>query len=115
MITTPGTREKTNHNLLRGGEGVTGMIPIFNEKIPHMRLLNVVELEPGASIGLHKHEAEAEVYYILEGEATVFDEGENKLMRAGDAHLCRDGEEHMVKNTGTSLLRFLAIIPTLTE
>lgn len=115
MITTPDVREtKTNH-AMRGGEGSIDMTALFTEKIPHLRMLNIAQLEPGASIGLHKHEAESEVYFVLEGECTVFDEGEYKLMRSGDAHLCRDGGEHMMKNTGTGLLRVLAIIPTLAE
>ncbi len=42
-------------------------------------------LEPGASIGYHSNDADSEVIYLLEGEATVlYDEGEEVLC-AGQA------------------------------
>lgn len=103
---------KTN---MRGGEGSVGMTALFEEHIPHLRLLSVITLEPGCSIGRHPHEAEAEVYYALEGEATVLDNGAYVTLTPGDAHLCRSGEDHELRNNGTTTMRILAIIPTLAE
>ncbi len=100
---------------MRGGDGSVAIMPLFLEHIPHLRLLSVVTLEPGCSIGQHPHEAEAEVYYVLEGEATVLDNGVYTTLFPGDAHLCRSGETHELRNNGTSTMRILAIIPTLAE
>ena len=100
---------------LRGGDGSVGMAALFEEHIPHLRLLSVITLEPGCSIGRHLHEEEAEVYYVLEGEATVLDNGAYVTLAPGDAHLCRSGEDHELRNNGTTTMRILAIIPTLAE
>lgn len=100
---------------MRGGDGSVSLMPLFAEHIPHLRLLSVVTLETGCSIGEHPHEAEAEVYYVLEGQATVLDNGVYVTLSPGDAHLCRSGEAHELRNNGTATLRILAIIPTLAE
>lgn len=107
-------RPETKANM-RGGNGSVSLMPLFDEHIPHLRLLSVITLEPGCSIGEHPHEAEAEVYYVLEGQATVMDNGTSYTLSPGDAHLCRSGESHELRNDGTSTLRILAIIPTLAE
>ncbi|HWR22169.1 MAG TPA: cupin domain-containing protein [Feifaniaceae bacterium] len=107
-------REETKPNM-RGGEGSARLAPLFEEHIPYLRLLSSITLEPGCSIGRHPHEAEAEIFYVLEGEATVLDNGAYAALFPGDAHLCRSGETHELKNNGTATLRVLAIIPTLAE
>lgn len=98
-----------------GGEGAIQITKIFDEHTPHLRLFAVLTAEPGCSIGAHAHEAEAEFFYILEGEATVLDEGEYKTLRPGDAHLCRAGERHALQNNTDKTMRVLAVIPTLAE
>lgn len=100
---------------LRGGVGEVAMTSLFEEHIPHMRLLSVVSLEPGCSIGAHPHQDEAEVYYVLEGEATVLDGDAYITLHPGDAHLCRSGESHALLNRSDKTMRILAIIPTVAE
>mgnify|MGYP002683226188 CR=1 FL=1 len=56
---------------MRGGKGKIGMTPLFETKIPHLRLLSKISLEPGSSIGSHQHHDEAEVYFVLEGRAAA--------------------------------------------
>lgn len=115
MITKQNERTTTSAEKMRGGEGVTKMTPLFDEKIPHIRLLNIIELAPGCSIGEHEHSAEAEVFYVLSGEATVLDHGQPVVLKAGDAHLCSDGEAHCLINNGKEPTQVLAIIPTIAE
>lgn len=98
---------------MRGGSGSVSLAPLFEAKIPHMRLLSVITMEPGSSIGAHEHEQEAEVFYCLEGEATVLDGGQEVVLQVGDAHLCSDGEVHALMNKGSVTMRVLAVIPTL--
>lgn len=115
MISYKKDMKTTAKENMRGGTGTTNLTALFEEHIPHIRLLSVITLEPGTVIGAHGHEAEAEAYYILEGEATVCDQGAYKTLRPGDAHLCRDGEAHSLENRGDTTMRLLAIIPTLAE
>ena len=68
-------------------------------------------LEPGASIGYHKHETNSEVIYLLEGEGHVlYDDGEEKLL-PGQAHYCPQGHSHSLINRGNATIRFIAIVP----
>lgn len=116
MISTPKDRTVKSMPNLLGGDGTILMTPLFSEKIPHLRLLNVVELEPGVSIGVHVHSAEAEAFYVLEGVGTILEnDGEYRTLQPGDAHLCQSGEQHSLSNRGDATLRVLAIIPTVAE
>ena len=103
------------HHKLREGEGDTCMTPLFEEHIPHIRILAVITLEPGCSIGAHLHENESEAFYILEGEPTILNDGEYITLHPGDAHLCRNGDKHSLMNRSDKPIRVLAIIPTMAE
>lgn len=68
-------------------------------------------LEPGSSIGLHRHETNSEIIYILRGEADfLYDEGTEKTS-AGGCHYCPKGHAHSMINRGGEDLVFFAVIP----
>lgn len=75
-----------------------------------VKFFNIISLEPGASIGVHPHEGNYEVYIVLEGQALIHDDGENILCEAGDANFCADGKSHGISNPGKEPLVFLACI-----
>lgn len=74
------------------------------------RLFAVNTLQPGCSVGYHKHEGEFEVYYILEGAAKITEDGEVYELHAGDMMQCRDGSSHGIANESDAPVRFLALI-----
>lgn len=76
----------------------------------HGRLYAKFIIEPGNSIGFHKHEGEQEAYLILEGEALYSDNGKESVIVEGDFTLCKSGEGHSIKNIGKNNLVFVAII-----
>lgn len=115
MIYYAKDRVATISENMRGGEGPVSIAPLFPEKIPHVRLLSVITLVPGATIGTHAHIAECEAFYCLEGEATILDNGEIFTLQPGDAHLCVDGGEHSLQNRSSATVQVLAVIPTLAE
>jgi quercetin dioxygenase-like cupin family protein len=53
------------------------------------RLFAITALEPGCSLGLHKHSGEMEAYYILRGQGTVNDNGKETLVGPGDVVLTK--------------------------
>lgn len=68
-------------------------------------------LEPGSSIGYHKHEGNCEIIYVLEGEAKcLYDDGEERLA-AGECHYCPEGHSHSLINDGSGDLVFFAVVP----
>lgn len=68
-------------------------------------------LQPGSSIGLHKHGANEDTYIIISGEG-IFTDGAGKetSVKAGDVTIARAGQAHALRNDGTEPLRFLDII-----
>ena len=72
-------------------------------------------LEPGASIGLHRHEGNSEIIYVLAGVGTMLYDGEEELLYPGDAHYCPEGHIHSFINKGTEDLVFFAVVPELSR
>ncbi len=68
-------------------------------------------LEPGASIGIHTHETNSEIIYILEGIGKTIFNDEYTQVESGDCHYCPKGEDHSLINTGKKDLVFFAVIP----
>lgn len=67
-------------------------------------------LEPGCSIGLHTHEGNSEIIYIISGEADyIMDEGTEHGV-AGQCHYCQMGHTHSQINNGTEPLIFFAVV-----
>lgn len=92
----------------KGGVGDT-MFRTYNDgqnKIMRGRL------DPGCSIGLHSHETNSEIIYILSGEARcLYDDGEERLV-PGQGHYCPKGHSHSLINaSATEPLTFFAIVP----
>lgn len=74
------------------------------------RLFAENTLLPGASIGMHPHKGDTEVYYFLEGTGLYQTEDEDYEVHAGDLTLVEDGRSHGIKNIGLSPLKFIALI-----
>ena len=72
-------------------------------------------LEPGASIGLHTHETNSEIIYILSGKGKVLFEGEYELVSAGLCHYCPQGCSHSLINDSKDNLSFFAVVPEHTK
>ena len=69
------------------------------------------KLEPGASIGLHKHETSSEVIYILQGTGKVLFDGAYESLKSGLCHYCPKGHEHSLINDSKDDLVFFAVVP----
>lgn len=104
--------EASDVNNLMGGDGITVKRPLLPQLPPHMRLFNRMTLQPGCSIGEHSHKEEAEIFYILEGQATLTDNDETITLYPGDVQICLADNRHSIRNNGSEPLHFLAIIPT---
>jgi mannose-6-phosphate isomerase-like protein (cupin superfamily) len=85
---------------MRGGNGTVELMHIFSkdELTGKARLFARFTLNKGCSIGLHNHEDEEEIYYILQGKAVVNDNGNISEVTAGDAVLTGNGGYHYIEN-----------------
>ena len=103
---------------MRNGSGTVRIEHLFEPetelKAP-TRLCARLILEPGASIGFHRHENEEELFVIVAGDGEIDDNGTLKQVTAGDAVLTGNGAGHAVKNTGNQTLEILAVISKYAE
>ncbi|MDR0823380.1 MAG: cupin domain-containing protein [Endomicrobium sp.] len=68
-------------------------------------------LQPGESVGSHKHVDNEDTYIILSGEGTFTDtKGKTFKVKKGDVTIARPGQSHGLANTGKEPLVFLDII-----
>lgn len=68
-------------------------------------------LIPGASIGLHTHETNSEMLFVIEGEGTLIDDGAPSPISAGQCAYCPKGHSHSLVNTSAADLVFYACVP----
>lgn len=69
------------------------------------------QLAPGASIGMHTHEGNCEIIYILAGNGQVLYDDGCEALSAGSCHYCPNGHAHSLQNTGDVPMEFFAVVP----
>ena len=99
--------EKKSLTDFKGGQGKLTMGGFSDE---HVRVMELT-LEPGASIGLHTHQGNSEIIYILSGTGKVKVEGGEEPLRPGDCHYCPKGQAHSLINNSDGDLEFFAVVP----
>lgn len=68
-------------------------------------------LVPGASIGLHTHETNSEIVYVLKGKGKVLYDGVWEEVKEGTCHYCPKGHTHNFVNDGTQDLIIFSVVP----
>ena len=102
-----------NKDRLRDGEGVARITYLVdNGAQKNVRMLAEITLDPGCSIGYHRHDSETEYYFILSGTGTVNDDGDEIVVKQGDSVITGNGASHSIKNSGSVPLVFTAVIIT---
>lgn len=91
----------------KGGEGelCAKMYTDSNTKIMRGKLT------PGSSIGLHTHETNSEMIYILSGTGKVLCDEVYETLAPGDCHYCPKGHAHSLINDSQGDLVFVAMVP----
>lgn len=112
MLKKKNAQEVEVRENMRGGTGkVTVRHHLKPEEIKaRTRLCAELILAPGASIGLHDHVEEDEIYIIQKGQGLMTDSGKEFAVETGDAILTGQGAAHSIKNTGTGDLVVTAVI-----
>jgi mannose-6-phosphate isomerase-like protein (cupin superfamily) len=97
---------------MRGGEGAVTIRHYVPEDAftAGVRLCSQLVLPPGASIGMHRHEQEDEVYILTKGSGVLDDGTVRTRIERGDAVLTGKGESHAICNDGVETLELTAVI-----
>lgn len=111
MIIQMGEQAVQSVKELRGGKGTLSRKDVFTEEQMLGKALWFITLTipPGASIGQHPHDEDAEIYYILSGSLRVTDDGITKDLSAGDAVFTSEGKIHGVENISDDQAVLLAV------
>jgi len=112
MIRKAAQMETEVKSQVRGGIGNVTFQHVFkkDEITARTRLCARLILPPGASIGLHKHEGEDELFIVTRGKGLIDDGQTREQVQTGDAILTGKGEAHAVINNGVEPLEIIAVI-----
>ena len=91
----------------KGGNGPLDTRNYTDDKVKIM----YSTLRPGASTGLHTHEQNCEIIYVISGVATFHYDGEVETCRAGQCHYCPMGHSHFMENNTDHALLYFAVVP----
>ncbi len=69
------------------------------------------EIDPGGHTPLHHHDYEHEIY-VLEGTGVAQEGEQTHPLKAGDVVYVQPNDVHQFRNTGTSPLKMLCLIPS---
>ncbi|HRT68769.1 MAG TPA: cupin domain-containing protein [Bacilli bacterium] len=94
---------------MRGGEGYV-WIEKLEPCLAHMKMYAKITIPAGSSIGLHVHEADEEVVYVLSGKGEVTMGSTKKLIDEGTVNITKQNESHSIKNIFSEDLVLLAVI-----
>lgn len=90
----------------KGGKGALDTRNYVDDKVKIM----YSSLRPGASSGLHTHDENCEIIFIVSGEGTFHYDGKVEKARAGEVHYCPKGHSHYMENLTDHDLIYLAIV-----
>ena len=79
-------------------------------KDPGIRLFSLVQVKPGEEVEYHTHTGESESFFILSGKGVYNDNGTDVEITPGMVTLTPSGEGHAIKNIGSEMLVFIALI-----
>ncbi len=69
-------------------------------------------LEPGSTIGYHKHKQNSEVVFVLSGKLIGKFDDEVEEVSAGQIHYCPMGHSHGFRNASeTEIAEILCVVP----
>lgn len=112
MVRRAGSMEVEVRDQMKGGKGTIEVTHLLrqNQLKGKCRFVGSMLIKPGCSIGLHRHDNEEEIYYVIKGAGTVEDNGVRQPIKAGDAMLTGDGASHSIENTGSEDMVVLGVI-----
>jgi mannose-6-phosphate isomerase-like protein (cupin superfamily) len=70
-----------------------------------LKFINYLEMEPGSTIGVHKHGANEEVYVVLAGSGVMTVNDEQRAVKTCDIIVNKPGWAHRLENTSEETLK----------
>jgi mannose-6-phosphate isomerase-like protein (cupin superfamily) len=95
--------EEVNPQTLKGNHG--GMGPIEFRRLlaqsdfeTHIDFVDYTVIPPGSTIGLHEHNGNEEIYFIVTGKPRISVNGQERRLERGSIAVVRSGQTHQLVN-----------------
>jgi mannose-6-phosphate isomerase-like protein (cupin superfamily) len=98
-----------SETVAHGGRGEILTSRVVERAEGALRFVDLTVVPPGASIGLHRHGDDEEIYVIIDGEGLMTVDGVATRVGAGDVVLNDPGGSHGLENDGTVPLRLVVV------
>lgn len=96
FLQAPGEMQAIHKGKGRGKNSLVFKAADFDTPLNFIRY---VEMEPGSSIGVHRHGENEEIYVVLSGTGVMLVNDERQAVKQGDVILNKPGWEHGLENT----------------
>lgn len=106
--------EKTEEKVAEKFKGGIGQLFMRSHDDGEVKIMRD-RLPAGCSIGMHTHEGNCEIMYILKGEITFVCDGKEEVAHVGEVHYCPCGHTHCAENRTNEDAEFFAIVPTMSQ
>ena len=101
--------EKIAQNIIPNFKGGEKEIALRMSDDGMNRILNG-RLAPGASIGMHTHEQDSEILFVVEGCGSIVESDGSHPVKQGMCVYCPKGESHSLVNDSDQDLVFMAVV-----
>ena len=109
-------KNRVVHELFEGkGDAVISDIASSDMMRSRNRCFIIIRLKQGDSLGIHRHEKECEIYYVIQGRGWYRDNEQEYEIKAGEAVICQDGDSHGISNNEKEELVFIALVVSYKE
>ena len=89
-----------------GGIGAYAVRTLLEEEFESgLAYVRELVLEGHSSIGIHEHQGDEEIYYVVSGQGSMIVDDEKCRVKAGDVVLTRSGSSHGLVNEGDEDLK----------
>lgn len=103
--------QEFEQTVAHGGQGaVLARRVLARENDSAINFIDLVDVPPDASVGLHRHGAhDQEVYIIIQGTGRMIIDGVERRVGPGDVLLNMPGGQHSLINDGTMPIRMVVV------
>ncbi len=91
---------------MRNGEGHV----ILRKWETEDKMIAQITIPTNCSIGVHTHEEDEEIIYVIQGSGICYVDGKENPLQAGMVNYCMKHENHSIKNTNPEDLVLFAVI-----
>ena len=102
--------EKIAEAHLTGFKGAKGHVDTRNHVDDNVKIMYST-LRPGAPSGLHVHEGNSEIIFVVSGTLTFHYDDTVEECRAGQCHYCPMGHSHYMENLTDHDAVYFAVVP----